>query len=184
MGFRYLILVYVRDNSRTKRTHNFPFELQSPLAMGLVMRLVMESLPAKVLGLVMKEERMGDISDDVDSYSPKTRKVMRHMKRLEEKLERVGGGLESLKIDTQSKSKTHNVSMQESEGSHSESPITPSIRSHRLNRSERLKRERRHEEEEPRRERKYEDEPMRVRRYEEESRRSLLDTLKCKIPPF
>ncbi|RDX95485.1 Retrovirus-related Pol polyprotein from transposon gypsy, partial [Mucuna pruriens] len=46
------------------------------------------------------------------------------------------------------------------------------------------RKERRHEEEEPRRGRRYEEEPQRVRRYEEDPRRAPLDTLKCKIPPF
>ncbi|RDX91077.1 hypothetical protein CR513_27007, partial [Mucuna pruriens] len=46
------------------------------------------------------EERMGDNNDDLESYLPKTRKVMRHIKRLEEKFEKLGGGLESMRIDT------------------------------------------------------------------------------------
>ncbi|RDY00245.1 hypothetical protein CR513_16602, partial [Mucuna pruriens] len=56
--------------------------------------------------------------------------------------------------------------------------------SHRSKRSERLRREMRHEEEEPTIERKYEEEPGRVRRYEEHPRKSPLNALKCKIPPF
>ncbi|RDX71639.1 hypothetical protein CR513_48984, partial [Mucuna pruriens] len=41
-----------------------------------------EAMSAKVgFGLVCERKRMGDSSDDVQSYSLKTRKVMRHMKR-------------------------------------------------------------------------------------------------------
>ncbi|RDY00536.1 hypothetical protein CR513_16276, partial [Mucuna pruriens] len=144
-----------------------------------------------------EEERMAYRNDDMDNYSPKTRKVMRHIKRLEEKLEKLGGGLESMRIDTQSVSAKEEassrgkgkfgVSMHEREGSRSESPNSLSNRfhiSHRRKRSKRLRRERRHEEENPGRERRYEEEHQRVRRYEEDPRRAPLDALKGKIPPF
>ncbi|RDY05485.1 hypothetical protein CR513_10682, partial [Mucuna pruriens] len=59
------------------------------------------TLDASVV-LNTKDEMKRDSSDEMESYPPKTRKVMRHMKRLKEKLENLGGRLESMRIDTQS----------------------------------------------------------------------------------
>ncbi|RDX75671.1 hypothetical protein CR513_44425, partial [Mucuna pruriens] len=156
----------------------------------------------------VKEERVADSSDDIDSYSPKTQKMMQLMKRLEEKLEKLGKGLKSMRIDTTSlnvkveafrknKGKSNGASMHESDGSQSNSPNTLSNKfnqSHRSERSERLRREMRHENEEPwremrhekesRRKESYEEEPRRMRKYKEDLRRAPLDTLKCKIPLF
>ncbi|RDX95718.1 hypothetical protein CR513_21719, partial [Mucuna pruriens] len=108
-----------------------------------------------------KEERMVDNSDNMNNYSPKTKKVMRHVKRVEDKLVKLGGDLESMRIDTQSvNAKVETLSrgkgmcgffMHESEGSRSESPNISSNRSYRSQkseRSERPRRERRREEDE------------------------------------
>ncbi|RDX96730.1 hypothetical protein CR513_20580, partial [Mucuna pruriens] len=64
--------------------------------------LTPETLDIMFSMLVVKEEWMRDINDDMENYSSKTRRVMRHMKRLEEKLGKLGGGLGSMRIDTQS----------------------------------------------------------------------------------
>ncbi|RDX83658.1 hypothetical protein CR513_35394, partial [Mucuna pruriens] len=120
--------------------------------------------------LITKKEKMGDSRDNMKSYSPKTRKSV------------------NAKVEAFSRGKRKfGVSMHKSERSCSKSPSSPSNRSHRSHKSEisdRPMRERRHEEEEPRREKRYEKEPQRVRRFEEDPKKDPLDALKCKIPPF
>ncbi|RDX77298.1 hypothetical protein CR513_42597, partial [Mucuna pruriens] len=98
--------------------------------------------------LIAKEE-MRDSSDDMESYSPKTRKS-------------VNATVEAL---SRSKDKSNGVSMHENKGSQKENPnnlSNKSYRSHRSKKSERPMRENRHKEEEPRRERRYEEEPQRI----------------------
>ncbi|RDX84929.1 hypothetical protein CR513_33949, partial [Mucuna pruriens] len=112
---------------------------------------------------------MGDHALDDRTLDDRTLDVE---ERMVEKLEKLGGGLESMRIDmtcvnakvealSRAKRKS-GVSMHESEGSRSESPNSSSNRSHKSHhgeRSETLRREMRHEEEEPRKERRYEEEP-------------------------
>ncbi|RDX92416.1 hypothetical protein CR513_25465, partial [Mucuna pruriens] len=64
--------------------------------------LVVCDLKVQFLSECLRKERMGENINDLESYSPKTRQVMRHMRSLKEKLEKLGGGLEPIRIDTQS----------------------------------------------------------------------------------
>ncbi|RDX89037.1 hypothetical protein CR513_29291, partial [Mucuna pruriens] len=132
---------------------------------------------------IAKEERMIDSNDDIDSYSPKTKKVMTH--------EKARGEIRETRRRARIYENRHTkcpykevkgslMSMHESERSRSGSPNNPSNRSHKSHKSERSRREKRHKEEETKRERRYIEEPRRMRRYEENPRRAPSDVLKCK----
>ncbi|RDX85145.1 hypothetical protein CR513_33702, partial [Mucuna pruriens] len=54
------------------------------------------------LGRTKVRNNMGISTINMENLSPKTKMMMEYMKKLEEKIDILGGGLESIKLDTQS----------------------------------------------------------------------------------
>ncbi|RDY12135.1 hypothetical protein CR513_03107, partial [Mucuna pruriens] len=110
---------------------------------------------------------MGSSSIDVENLSPKTKIMMKYIKKLEEKIEKLRRGLEYMRLHTQSvnvkEKKKKDVFRKESEGIHDEG-----YRSHlsRFSRSQRSGRIRRH------------------KRHKEDPKRTPIELIKGKISPF